>query len=712
MVDISTKKEFNILTEVGNKTFETLSKNLYSTDFSVFEELISNSIDAKAKKVNIYIEKNKIVVEDDGEGLDEMELKTFFSIGISKKNDRKEYEKNIGQFGLGTFSIRRIAKKYKIETFKDNKGFEGIFDFEKYEKLENLNQVMIPIKSIEKNDKNENGTRIIMENLIRDFEEKDIIELQKRISFSLPLEKIKVYINNNFTYGLDYEKTLRNAGGVKNIKNSFEFIDKNTSIKIRLEKNEINFKYDFVNKKLFISDYEIEFKHKTSRNLTKELLEILKKEDINRELKFLTGKIVYSENPIIENNEFNYLYGLKIKTLGRIISYDINYIRYRNVSGKGYWDTRICGFVNCDSLKKLINISRATINDDNELFKVFRYYLEKIYIKITNLVHNSNSKYLGNIKLIENTKNEIFSLEERIKQEGGIVNLNNLKEDLDFLINLKKELEEKLIFLIKEREKRERTDSIIEFNKKFLNSVEILSKFLENKFSYNMSKNYFIPRDDIKNLKKFKDLKNNLNSYRVKKYGNELNEYIIFLGLQIYENKKNGKIELLENSLDTINFYEYYETEEIVNDNFLNENIFAFKDDTNFFLILAEINKFYKKKYFYIVVLLSRKLFELLCLESLKRIFPNNPNKYLWKNGNRYQNFDVLLENLEKYYKENKIIISGKDLEEIFKRVQNFRNEANFITHSKEKLEIDLCEFSKLNIPTIYNDFINKINGE
>ncbi|MQB94185.1 ATP-binding protein, partial [Lactobacillus reuteri] len=69
----------NILSEVSEKI---------PTDIVALNELIKNAYDAKAKSISIQIEQssNRIVIKDDGHGMDLDGIHKLFHVSISDKN--------------------------------------------------------------------------------------------------------------------------------------------------------------------------------------------------------------------------------------------------------------------------------------------------------------------------------------------------------------------------------------------------------------------------------------------------------------------------------------------------------------------------------------------------------------------------------------------------------------------------------------------------
>lgn len=114
-----------------HKVIELLSgKNIYSDSFVSIRELIQNAVDTCRLKKNgndefkpeIVFEIDHIgnlVVQDNGLGMDEYIVKSYFSkVGSSYHADFKTGA--IGKFGVGVFTYFLIADSFEVETKADN----------------------------------------------------------------------------------------------------------------------------------------------------------------------------------------------------------------------------------------------------------------------------------------------------------------------------------------------------------------------------------------------------------------------------------------------------------------------------------------------------------------------------------------------------------------------------------------------------------------
>ncbi len=126
------KFTFNISLSVLNH----LGRNLYRNFITVLGEAISNSWDADAKNVWIYIdrENNHLIIKDDGEGMttDDFQNK-FLKIGYSKRKDGAEKSNLqrpfIGRKGIGKLALLSCAKRIHIlSKTKDSNFVGGVID--------------------------------------------------------------------------------------------------------------------------------------------------------------------------------------------------------------------------------------------------------------------------------------------------------------------------------------------------------------------------------------------------------------------------------------------------------------------------------------------------------------------------------------------------------------------------------------------------------
>lgn len=119
---------FNISLSVLNH----LGRNLYRNFITVLGEAISNSWDADAKRVDIYIDKDKghLIIKDNGNGMtaDDFQNK-FLKIGYSKRKDGTDKtalnRPYIGRKGIGKLALLSCAKRVHIASKTETTDWVG-----------------------------------------------------------------------------------------------------------------------------------------------------------------------------------------------------------------------------------------------------------------------------------------------------------------------------------------------------------------------------------------------------------------------------------------------------------------------------------------------------------------------------------------------------------------------------------------------------------
>ncbi len=206
------KFTFNISLSVLNH----LGRNLYRNFITVLGEAISNSWDADAKNIWIYInqDKNYLIVKDDGKGMtsDDFQNK-FLKIGYSKRKDGANRTESgrpfIGRKGIGKLALLSCAKRIHIVSkTKDTDFVGGIIDNRALDDAidSDLNPQQYPLEDVKLNIFNslkenfEKGTMVYFEDIndgIRNRVEyiRKLIALSFR--FSLIDKSFKIHLNDD-----------------------------------------------------------------------------------------------------------------------------------------------------------------------------------------------------------------------------------------------------------------------------------------------------------------------------------------------------------------------------------------------------------------------------------------------------------------------------------------------------------------------------------
>ncbi len=108
--------------EISLSVLNHLGRNLYRSFMTVLGEAISNSWDADANNVWVYIdrERDSLVVKDDGDGMNAEDFQDkFLKIGYSKRKEGSRSAKNrpyIGRKGIGKIALLSCARRISILT--------------------------------------------------------------------------------------------------------------------------------------------------------------------------------------------------------------------------------------------------------------------------------------------------------------------------------------------------------------------------------------------------------------------------------------------------------------------------------------------------------------------------------------------------------------------------------------------------------------------
>src|SRR3989344_6172135 len=200
---------------ISLSVLDHLGRNLYRSFATVLGEAISNSWDANANNVWIYIdkEKNSLLIKDDGDGMtfDDFQNK-FLKIGYSKRKKGEHVSTKgrpyIGRKGIGKLALLSCSDRITvISKIKDADYVGGIIDNSGLDRAitEDLTPSEYPLENydlavFEKNIENhEKGTIIYFENIKEGVKNsfdhlKKIIDLYFR--FSLLDKSFNIYLNN------------------------------------------------------------------------------------------------------------------------------------------------------------------------------------------------------------------------------------------------------------------------------------------------------------------------------------------------------------------------------------------------------------------------------------------------------------------------------------------------------------------------------------
>ncbi len=249
--------EFKVSAELKN----IIGKDLIVNDEVAIFELVKNSYDAHATKVDIIFENDKITIKDNGKGMDlnDIQNKWLFVAYSAKKDGTEDSEINddkyadyrdkiqvkrgyAGAKGIGRFSADRLGTQLKLITKKINSNVTHQIDvnWEKFEQNSKNEFINIHVDhSSSKNIDNlnfENGVILEITNLRSEWDKNKIKKLKRSLGKLINPFEINVQ-SNNFQIFIKDSNTLFNTP-VKN-----ELLDvlpmKTTKIEVIISKDKI-----------------------------------------------------------------------------------------------------------------------------------------------------------------------------------------------------------------------------------------------------------------------------------------------------------------------------------------------------------------------------------------------------------------------------------------------------------------------------------------
>ena len=214
MIDVSQIQRFQF-ENIGSKTISYLAEGLYPDARDSIREYVQNAVDGKATQVIIYVSNDSIVIENDGEGMDEYDLSKSLRIAISEKDP----DKNIGYKGIGIYSGLIMSQKMVIKTRKGNVFSQLSLDFggmgrlidqnaslpdviNKSTVIESIGQFEFFDESI-----NGDGTQVVLTGIRSEFKDLFLLnELEKYLTNTLPLP-----FNPRFSYANNINDKIKFA---------------------------------------------------------------------------------------------------------------------------------------------------------------------------------------------------------------------------------------------------------------------------------------------------------------------------------------------------------------------------------------------------------------------------------------------------------------------------------------------------------------------
>jgi len=195
---------------VATRMLDHIGVSMYSKYPKAIGEIVVNGYDADANYVSVNIRptEDEIVIEDNGEGMDEQGIREgYMFLGSEQKRAVTRtpiyHRLPIGNKGIGKLAGFGITKRIEVRTVKNGKAFEFCLDRDELERAERMGKLKEPIldrASIQLKEFNtkgqSSGTIVRLRKLRPECGRIDIDKVMAHIAYELPLGKdFKVIVN-------------------------------------------------------------------------------------------------------------------------------------------------------------------------------------------------------------------------------------------------------------------------------------------------------------------------------------------------------------------------------------------------------------------------------------------------------------------------------------------------------------------------------------
>ena len=416
----------SILKEVGEKIPDVVV---------ALNELIKNAYDAEATEVEIFLNENnkKLIIQDNGIGMDRSTIDALLQVGQSKKNygtlnpHTNRYIQ--GSKGLGFLSVCKFGKNVTWETkAKENPGYCISINFNKLYSVKNISDEDIIINE---KDSIPYGTKITIN--LNDYEAQRLSQ-----HFSNEKDRYKIlysFYDNDFTIKLNINGTrYDNTSKIK-----LEEISPNYLLyNVKYDTVERTIKFYCKNKLLFSEKFDYDFKrYKTKININLNIYQFnLSSPKGNKKL---IPKLFY--NNIDNLTPLIYFYNNFFK------NYQLFNPEILSNTQTALVLRQIIGFINIIPDPKFIDFNSDRTNLlDNEYTQILTNFL----LEINKCIQIKGSNFKKNNLDILNSKNK-FTIFDKQKVINNTIDANKFKIDTieDFRQFISDDIKIKNLFDIK-----------------------------------------------------------------------------------------------------------------------------------------------------------------------------------------------------------------------------------------------------------------------
>jgi hypothetical protein len=165
-----TREVRQIPVTVDKSHLVTIGEKLYTQKTDLIRELVNNAYDADATEVHITLQPHQLVVHDNGSGMNEDGLHTYFTIGSTNKKTTTLspifQRRRIGEFGIGKFAALSACRIFTVETQRDTFRAKLLFDKDAWQRHEEWH---IDIEILSPDASFGTGTKVTLVDLEHEF---------------------------------------------------------------------------------------------------------------------------------------------------------------------------------------------------------------------------------------------------------------------------------------------------------------------------------------------------------------------------------------------------------------------------------------------------------------------------------------------------------------------------------------------------------------
>lgn len=186
---------------ISTNLLDLLGVNMYSSVPKAISELIVNGYDADATLVVVTASDKEIVIEDNGDAMDEPAIRDQYMFLASRHKRRQPltprlHRAPIGAKGIGKLAGLGIARRIEIETWRDGTMHSYAIDRDEMERAERagpsgeamLDRALIPL-AVSRTTRTGSGTRVTLTRL-RPEARYDAKKVRQHLAQELPLSRM------------------------------------------------------------------------------------------------------------------------------------------------------------------------------------------------------------------------------------------------------------------------------------------------------------------------------------------------------------------------------------------------------------------------------------------------------------------------------------------------------------------------------------------